>query len=599
MAGSRTLKLNILADTKGLVDGLNKANNQVEGASGKIGLAFKKIGVAVAAAGVAAGAFAVKLGVDAVKAASDLNETVAKAGEIFGSSSKQVEAFAANAASSLGQSKQQAIDAATTFAVFGKSAGLAGSDLVKFSTDFTVLASDLASFNNTTPDEAITAIGAALRGEAEPLRRFGVLLDDASLRAAALELGIISTTKNALTPQQKVLAAQALIYKQTGDAQGDFLRTSDGLANSQRILTAQIENVKTSIGTALLPVATELFQFIGSKLIPLMTKFSESFSREAGPAIDNMRKVVTDFVLPALKNLWSFITEFVVPTVRNLLTPVIEVLQAAFVFLSNKIKENREGLDTFIVIALKLAGFVRDTVAPILGGILATAFNLVVRAVGQAIDNFSKVFEIIGKVARFFGMDFDTEVTKATKTVNNLNTGTVDAYKSFAEQSRTIVKDVIPSIGSLTTSTNGLASSNNALAGSTRAVTAAMKEQFTAAQAIDLIRSGFGSEVGVTGPGTLAGGESVRSAAEIVSQFGGFIKGFNFAPTDPYFGFGKGSNIRTFQQGQGAVQAGNVVINVNGTVIDPEGAARAIASVISNSVARVGSLPFVPALAFE
>jgi hypothetical protein len=187
MAGqSRIYKLNILADTKGLTDGLNKANQQVSGASGKIGSAFKKIGVAVAAAGVAASAFAVKLGVDAVKAASDLSETVAKAGQIFGSSAKQVEEFAANAANALGQSKQQALDAASTFAVFGKSAGLAGDDLVKFSTDFTVLASDLASFNNTTPDEAITAIGSALRGEAEPLRRFGVLLDDASLRAAAL-----------------------------------------------------------------------------------------------------------------------------------------------------------------------------------------------------------------------------------------------------------------------------------------------------------------------------------------------------------------------------------------------------------------------------
>jgi hypothetical protein len=64
---------------------------------------------------------------------------------------------------------------------------------------------------------------------------------------------------------------------------------------------------------------------------------------------------------------------------------------------------------------------------------------LVVRAVGQAIDNFAKVFEIIGKVARFFGMDFEHRSwAKATKTVNNLNTGTVDAYKSFAEQSRTI-----------------------------------------------------------------------------------------------------------------------------------------------------------------
>ena len=583
MAGSRTLKLNILAETKGLTDGLNKANQQVSGASGKIGSAFKKIGVAVAAAGVAASAFAVKLGVDAVKAASDLSETVAKAGQIFGTSAKQVEDFAATAAATLGQSKQQALDAASTFAVFGKSAGLAGDDLVKFSTDFTVLASDLASFNNTTPDEAITAIGSALRGEAEPLRRFGVLLDDASLRAAALELGIISTTKNALTPQQKVLAAQALIYKQTGDAQGDFLRTSDGLANSQRILTAQIENVKTSIGTALLPVATELFQFIGSKLIPILTNFSDSFSKQATPAIENMRKIVADFVLPALKNLWYFITEFIAPTLRNILEPVLGLVRRAFEFLLDKVRENREGLDVFIAIALKLAGFVRDTVAPILGGILATAFNLVVRAVGLAIDNFAKVFEIIGKVARFLGFDFSLEVGKATKTVNNLNTGTVDAYKSFAEQSRTIKQEVIPSLTGATAATNGLAAATNGAASAVKNLSALQRE-LNALQAGGAIPSAISPDQAAF----------FRSELSLIRDFGGFIEGINLLPTDPFFGFGQGSSVnKALQQraGGSATATGRVVnINVSGTVIDPEGAARAIEQLISDSNARGGAL---------
>jgi hypothetical protein len=582
MAGSRTLKLNILAETKGLTDGLNKANQQVSGASGKIGSAFKKIGVAVAAAGVAAGAFAVKLGVDAVKAASDLSETVAKAGQIFGASAKQVEDFAASAAATLGQSKQQALDAASTFAVFGKSAGLAGDDLVKFSTDFTVLASDLASFNNTTPDEAITAIGSALRGEAEPLRRFGVLLDDASLRAAALELGIVSTTKNALTPQQKVLAAQALIYKQTGDAQGDFLRTSDGLANSQRILTAQIENVKTSIGTALLPVATELFQFIGSKLIPILTNFSDSFSKQATPAIENMRKIVADFVLPALKNLWYFITEFIVPTLRNILEPVLGLVRRAFEFLSDKVRENREGLDVFIAIALKLAGFVRDTVAPILGGILATAFNLVIRAVGLAIDNFAKVFEIIGKVARFLGFDFSLEVGKATKTVNSLNTGTVDAYKSFAEQSRTINQEVIPSLTGATGATNALAAATNGASSAVKSLSAVQRE-LNALQAGGAIPSAISPDQAAF----------FRSELSLIRDFGGFIEGINLLPTDPFFGFGQGSSVnKALQQraGGSATATGGVIINVSGTVIDPEGAARAIEQLISDSNARGGAL---------
>ena len=582
MAGSRTLKLNILADTKNLVDGLRKANSQVSGASSGIGNAFKKIGAVVAAAGAAVGAFALKIGVDAVKAASDLNETVAKAGEIFGSSAKQVEDFAASAAGALGQSKQQAIDAATTFAVFGKSAGLAGDDLVKFSTDFTVLASDLASFNNTTPDEAITAIGSALRGEAEPLRRFGVLLDDASLRAAALELGIVSTTKNALTPQQKVLAAQALIYKQTGDAQGDFLRTSDGLANSQRILTAQIENVKTSIGTALLPVATELFQFIGSKLIPILTNFSESFSKQATPAIENMRKIVVDFVLPALKNLWEFITRFIVPTLRNILEPVLGLVQRAFQFLSDKVRENREGLDVFIAIARRLAEFVRDVVAPILGGILATAFNLVVRAVGLAIDNFAKVFEIIGKVARFLGFDFTLEVGKATKTVNNLNTGTVDAYKSFAEQSRTINTSVIPSLRGATSATNELTTATNGAASATKGLSSLQRE-------LNALRAG-GAIPSAISPDQNA---FFRSELSLIRDFGGFIEGINLLPTDPFYGFGKGGNVGSAisqRQGGSATATGTVNINVSGTVIDPEGAARAIEELINDSNNRGGFL---------
>jgi hypothetical protein len=58
------------------------------------------------------------------------------------------------------------------------------------------------------PPEAHAAIGAALRGESEPIRNYGVLLDDATMRQKAFELGLTSSTKNALLPQTKVLAVQ-------------------------------------------------------------------------------------------------------------------------------------------------------------------------------------------------------------------------------------------------------------------------------------------------------------------------------------------------------------------------------------------------------
>lgn len=218
------------------------------GFSGVASKAIVGLGGAFAALGVG------KFFAGAVKGASDLAETQSKVGVLFGQNAKDIQAFAKSAGSSLGQTERQAMDAAATFATFGKSAGLQGPALTKFSTGFTSLASDLASFNNTSPEQAIDAIGSALRGEAEPLRAYGVLMDDASLRQEALRLGLIKTTKEALTPQQKVLAAQALIYKQTGAAQGDFARTSDGLANKQRIMKAQFEGIKTTLGSALLPV---------------------------------------------------------------------------------------------------------------------------------------------------------------------------------------------------------------------------------------------------------------------------------------------------------------------------------------------------------
>ena len=141
------------------------------------------------------------------------------------------------------------------------------------------LASDLASFNNTSPEDAIQAIGAALRGEAEPIRRYGILLNDATLKNEALALGLIKTTKEALSPANKVLAAQSAIYKQTSDAQGDFARTSDGLANSQRILAANIEDVKITLGESLLPTILRVSDFVKREFVPALQGLVDGLTR--------------------------------------------------------------------------------------------------------------------------------------------------------------------------------------------------------------------------------------------------------------------------------------------------------------------------------
>lgn len=198
-----------------------------------------------------------------ITAASDLNETVTKTEQIFGGSSSAILEWSKNSANAFGQSRQQALDAASTFAIFGKSAGLSGQDLTGFSTKLVGLSADFSSFFNASPDEAITAIGAALRGESEPIRRFGVLLNDQVLKQEALKLGLIKTTSEALNPQARALAAYQVIMNQTKDAQGDFQRTADGVANSSRTVSARFADLKAYIGQSLLPVVKQLLNAAG------------------------------------------------------------------------------------------------------------------------------------------------------------------------------------------------------------------------------------------------------------------------------------------------------------------------------------------------
>jgi tRNA C32,U32 (ribose-2'-O)-methylase TrmJ len=362
---------------------MNDGEKKTQSFGDKLGEFGKKAGLALAAATAAVGAFAIKIAVDGVKAASDLSESVSKVGVLFGDSSAKIEAFAEQAAQSLGQTKQQALDAASTFAIFGKSAGLAGDDLVKFSTDFTTLASDLASFNNTSPEDAIQAIGAALRGETEPLRRYGVLLDDASLRQAALSLGIIRTTKEALTPQQKVLAAQELIYQQTSAAQGDFQRTSDGLANSQRILNAQLANIRTEIGEALLPIVLKLTQIFTNNVLPVIQGVADAFSSKAG-------------------GLGEGLFEFV-DGVKLFLLPIIDGAINAFNDIKGAIRENIDEFQSFFNVVKSLAPIIGTTIGAalnVVGDIAAVVINVISNVLGVISGIVNKAIDAINFIIR-------------------------------------------------------------------------------------------------------------------------------------------------------------------------------------------------------
>lgn len=227
------------------------ADSAGKGIGSRLGGAFRTaVGPLLAGASIAGiTAFAG----NAVKSFAQLEDASDAAAIIFGDSMDKIIEQSKNASSNLGLSRRQVIEAANTFGGYGKSAGLAGDDLANFATQQTQLAADMASFRGTSPEQAIEAIGAALRGEMEPIRSFGVLLDDATLRNRALAMGLISTTKDALTPQQKVLAAQAEIWAQTTDAQGNFADTADSTANTQKRLETATADLSAKFGEVLAP----------------------------------------------------------------------------------------------------------------------------------------------------------------------------------------------------------------------------------------------------------------------------------------------------------------------------------------------------------
>lgn len=434
MADLRTLTLALVADIDKFKKGLDKADSESRSFSDKLGNALKKGALAFAALGGAAIGAAGVIGKQAIDAASDFNEEVSKSEQLFGDAAKEVQAFADTAATALGQNKTAALGAASNFAIFGKAAGKSGQDLVDFSTDFVTLASDLASFNNTTPEDAIQALGAALRGESEPIRRFGVLLNEDALKAQALKDGIVELNVDSvklekalisqekaqkkyadavkksgvdsieardalvaleaanqnvgkaskgkvdqLTQEQKILAAYNAILEQTTSAQGDFERTSDGLANRQRILKAEFADLKTELGQSLLPIALDVFRFFADTALPAIKDLVNGVK-------DFIERIDFDFI-GALK------------TLKKVFEPVLKGLISAFNDVRDAIERNREKLQPLFELFKFIGKYVGGTlVAVVLAG-LGIALTGLGKIIGGIIDWLGSLSDILGKIA--------------------------------------------------------------------------------------------------------------------------------------------------------------------------------------------------------
>lgn len=190
---------------------------------------------------------------ESVGLASDLQEVQNVVDVTFGDDAKTIETWSKKANKQFGLTELQAKKYTSTLGAMMKSSGLTGKAVTTMSTDLAGLAADMASFYNLDFDTAFEKIRSGISGETEPLKQLGINLSVANLEAFALAQGITKSYESMSQAEQVTLRYNYLMSA-TADAQGDFARTSDSLANSQRLLSTNLDTLKANIGEALLPV---------------------------------------------------------------------------------------------------------------------------------------------------------------------------------------------------------------------------------------------------------------------------------------------------------------------------------------------------------
>ena len=219
-------------------------------AGAEAGASFSGAFLGAATAGlalIAAGVF------KSVGLASDLNETVSKTGQVFGNSAGRVADYADEMAAKFGLVKTEVLDAASSFGLIATGMGQDDAAAAELATTFAGLAADASSFYNVPVSDALEKIRAGLTGESEPLKAFGVIMDESAVKAEAARQGF-KAVGGELSQQAKLAARSAIIQRGLATATGDLARTNSGYANSSRALLGRLENAATSLGQGLMPI---------------------------------------------------------------------------------------------------------------------------------------------------------------------------------------------------------------------------------------------------------------------------------------------------------------------------------------------------------
>lgn len=499
MAGERTFVVKFISDVAGALRGIKRVGDDVGGMGSRIASvlpSFKTMAIAGTAAFGAVAASSLKL----VTMASSLEESQSKVNVVFGEAAGVVNKFADTSAQAFGITKQAALEATGTFGNLLQAFGTGKGQAAEMSTTLIGLAADLASFNNTGIEDAIQALRSGLSGETEPLKRFGVALNDVRLKQEATTLGLYDG-KGALDINAKTQAAYALILKDTGLAQGDFARTSDGFANQMRILKASLSDAATELGVVLLPYFKQFIIYVNQNIIPGVLMFAKTIGKEGLiPALAVAAAAMGDFGIAAintLENMYVGLLQFtagVAKTVRILAdgialgaavskNPLLAAQALAAAIAASNIQEAAED-------AMEGAGAMFDRFRVRVGN-AALALNAF-KNINPVVDSFDKVGNKVLKVV----VPAMTDAEKAAAALAaQLGSGTgkggvAKAVKDATEKLK-IYTDALKSSNSAQKSFN---QAQKASVKAGQSLTAANQGVVDAQTALDQAVAGFGAD---------------------------------------------------------------------------------------------------------
>lgn len=191
--------------------------------------------------------------IDSISNSSDLQENTSKFNVVFNGVTKDAKIMRDSLVSAYGMSRLESTKTLASFQDFLVPMGITRNKALELSGAFTKLGVDIGSFNNAPTEQVLNAIKSALAGQSEPMRQFGVDISENTLKLMAQSEGI-NLVNGTLDRQTRAQLIYKKIVKDSGDALGDFARTSTGFANQNKIINAGLMDLSSNLGDSFIPI---------------------------------------------------------------------------------------------------------------------------------------------------------------------------------------------------------------------------------------------------------------------------------------------------------------------------------------------------------